>query len=343
MAKDRIAKLRARRTDPHEFRKMAFDEAIERIKEDDSIRYVVETMTPIEKSYTDATFEEGDRVKNQLNKVLNAGDAKAVFRYQGSVSNDTHIKLYSDLDLLVINTDFESIEPPGKPDSPYSGDALAELKQLRTDCANVLKREFPAAKVDTDGGKCVAISGGSLRRKIDVVIANWWNTVEYQKLASEVLRGVRVFDATLLQRHNNKPFFHNHNIAERDDKFNGNLRKVCRYLKSEKYDTDSDINISSYDIVSIAWNMPDSYLIGEKGKELALAQSARVYLRFLLDNDTARNSLSVPNATRKIFGEGGADKSGLLALYKEVNNTLTEVEGSLTKTYRKIQEARVTY
>jgi hypothetical protein len=167
--------------------------------------------------------------------------------------------------------------------------------------------------------------------------------VEYQKYASEVVRGVKVFDATLLERHQNKPFLHNHNIAERDDKFNGNLRKVCRYLKSEKYDAGLDVNISSYDIVSIVWNMPDSYLIGDKGKELALAHNAREYLRFLLGNDTVRNSLSVPNATRKVFGEGGADKSGLFALYKEVNDTLSEVEASLAKTHRKIQEARVTY
>jgi hypothetical protein len=100
---------------------------------------------------------------------------------------------------------------------------------------------------------------------------------------------------------------------------------------------------SSYDIVSIAWNMPDSYLVGEKGKELALAQNARTYLRFLLNNDTVRNSLTVPNGMRKVFGEGGAAKSGLLALYTEVNDGLTEVEASLAKTYRRIQDARVVY
>ena len=343
MAKNRMAKLRARLTDPFEMRKAAFDAAIESIKEDDPIRYVIETMKPIVRGYTDATFEEGNRVKTQLNRTLNFGESKAEFRYQGSVTNDTHIKIYSDLDLLVINTDFESIEPPQKPARPYKGDPLAELKQLRAECTKILKKEFPTATVDSDGGKCVSIRGGSLRRKIDVVIANWWNTVEYQRYASEILRGVKVLDAYLQKRIANMPFYHNDLIDQRDKEFNGNLRRVSRYLKSEKYDAESGVNISSYDIVSIAWNMPDSYLVGEKGKELALAQNARTYLRFLLNNDAVRNSLAVPNGMRKVFGEGGATKSGLLALYTEVNDGLTEVEASLAKTYRRIQDARVAY
>jgi len=343
MAKNRIEKLRARRTDPYEIRKLAFDEAIEKIKEDDSIKYVMETMTPIEKSYTDATYEEGNRVKNQLSKVLNFGGTKAEFRYQGSVTNDTHIRIYSDLDLLVIDTDFATVEPPGKVSFLYSGDPLAELKKLRADCTAVLRDAFPLAKVNADGGKCLSISGGSLRRKIDVVIANWWDTVEYQNCRNEVLRGVKVFDATLLKRHENKPFYHNLLVDQRDKQFNGNLRKVCRYLKSEKYDADSGVSISSYDIVSIAWNMPDSYLTGDKGTELALAQNAREFLHFLLNNDSARSSLLVPNAMRRVFGEGGASREGLAALYTEVNATLTEIEASLAKTYRRVQDARVAF
>ena len=89
--------------------------------------------------------------------------------------------------------------------------------------------------------------------------------------------------------------------------------------------------------------MPDSYLVGEKGQELALAQNARTYLRFLISNDTVRNSLTVPNGMRKVFGEGGATKLGLSALYTEVNDGLSEVEASLAKTCRRIQDARVAY
>jgi hypothetical protein len=77
--------------------------------------------------------------------------------------------------------------------------------------------------------------------------------------------------------------------------------------------------------------MPDSYLVGEKGRELALAQNARTYLHVLLNNDTVRHSLTVPNGMRKVFGEGGATKLGLSALYTEVNDGLTEVEAFACK------------
>ena len=58
----------------------AFDEAISAIREDDSIRYLVETMKPIDREYTENTIAEGDRVKNQLNKGLNSPSAQAEFR-----------------------------------------------------------------------------------------------------------------------------------------------------------------------------------------------------------------------------------------------------------------------
>jgi len=343
MATNRMEKLRARRTDPFKKVARAFDEAIGRIREEDPIKYVIETMTPIEKEYTDNTFEEGDRVKDQLDKSLNAYKSQAEFRYQGSVTNDTHIRLYSDIDLLVIDTDFASVEPPGKIHSLYAGDPLVELKQIRTDCVATLKRVFPAVTVDSRGGKCISLSGGSLRRKIDVVIANWWNTTDYQENAVETFRGVKVLDASCHLRHENKPFWHNFLIDYSDKRLNGNLRKVCRFLKSVKYDAEPVLGISSYDIVSIAWNMPDADLSAEKGQELLLAVNARSYLSRLLNNEVLRNSLKVPNGMRTIFGENGASKAQLSELFAGVDGLIREVESALAKSYRKIQEARVSY
>jgi hypothetical protein len=321
----------------------AFDEAISAIREDDSIRYLVETMKPIDREYTENTIAEGDRVKNQLNKGLNSPSAQAEFRYQGSVTNDTHVKVHSDLDLVVIDNDFVTIQPPGKVWSPYGRDPIAELKRLRGACVSILRREFPTVTVDSTPGKCVALSGGSLRREIDVVIANWWNTVEYQERAVETLRGIRILDVAASLTIGNKPFYHNFQIDQRDRAVNGNLRKVCRFLKSLKYDADPELAISSYDIVSIAWNMPNEFLAANKGQELLLASNIKTFLNFVVGNDDYRDTLMVPNATRKVFGEGGATKQQLSALLKEVNSLSTEIESTLAKSYRKMQDAPVEY
>ena len=245
MISNRMQKLRARRTDTTMKAAVAFDEAYDRIQDDEVIKYVVGTMQPIDKEYTKKTFEEGDRIKNQLSGELVALAEQVDFRYQGSVSNDTHVRVHSDLDLLVIEKAFETIEPPTKPLVVYTGDPLAELSKLRKGCASVLRRKFPAVKVDDSPGKCVALSGGSLKREIDVVIANWWNTVFYQEYGNEILRGVRIFDSSTNQRHENKPFLHNFRIDNRDQDFSGNLRKVIRFLKSLKYDADTKLEFQA--------------------------------------------------------------------------------------------------
>lgn len=345
MATNRIAKMRARRTD--EALKFAagraFDAAISSIREDDSIRYVIESMKPIDKEYTDNTIAEGDRIKNQLDKNLNSNSTQAEFRYQGSVTNGTHVRVHSDLDLLVIDYEFVTVQPPGKVWSHYAKDPIAELKRLRGECVSILKREFPTVKVDASPGKCIALSGGSLRREIDVVIANWWDTAEYQQNNNEILRGVHVLDIELPERVGNRPFYHNFQVDRRDRAVNGNLRKVCRFLKSVKYDADPPLDMSSYDIVSMAWNMPDELLAADKGHELLLVANTRAFLGSLITNDDRRNGLKVPNGTRNVFGAEGATKWQLMALFKEVDELNSEIESSLAKGYRKIREAQVQY
>src|ERR1700733_8623756 len=253
MASNRMAKLRARRTDPTVVKAAAIREVFDSISEAEPIKYAVSAMQPVSPVYTENTFEEGDRVKAQLQKALNQTIPTAEFEYQGSVTNNTHVKVHSDIDLLVIHTDFYSIEPPGQPSSPYEGDPLAELKKLRTQSAQVLKTAFPTATVDDSPGRSIALKGGSLRRKIDVVISNWWDTVEYQQQHLAYQRGVRIYDSKQHTRIKNSPFLHNALVDQRDRALQGNVRKVARLLKELKYDADTEVTISSYDITAIAY------------------------------------------------------------------------------------------
>jgi hypothetical protein len=89
--------------------------------------------------------------------------------------------------------------------------------------------------------------------------------------------------------------------------------------------------------------MSDADLSAEKGQELLLAVNARSYLSRLLNNEVLRNSLRVPNGMRPIFGESGASKAQLSELFAGVDELIKEIESSLAKSYRKIQEARVSY
>lgn len=343
MAINRIAKLRARRTDPL-IKAAAFREAYDSIAEDESVRYAVGAMQPIDQEYTNKTYEEGDRIKAQLDQSLNTAACTTVeFEYQGSVTNDTHIKAHSDIDLLALHAHFYAIEPPGKPSIVYQGDALVDLKNLRASCTRVLKSAYPTISVDGAPGKAISLQGGSLHRKIDVVISNWWNTVEYQATGLPIQRGVQVFDSKANTRVKNRPFLHNAKIDQRDRLLNGNVRKVARLLKSLKYDAERTVDISSYDITSIAFRMPDQLLRAERGAELLLVENTRVFLRSLLDNGALRASLRVPNDMRPIFCSDGASVEGLSQLYKEAQELVDDISKGLSRSFRKLAEARVSY
>jgi len=243
----------------------------------------------------------------------------------------------------VLTTQFYTIEPPARPVNPYDGDPLAELNQLRESCARVLAAAYPTAVVNDSPGPSVSISGGSLRRKIDVVISNWWDTNEYQSLRKKVVRGVRVFDSKAYERIDNRPFLHNARIEERDAALAGNVRKVARLLKSVKYDADTNVDISSYDITSIAYRMPEEFMRLGHGEELALVENTRMFLRFLVDTPSYRDSLRVPNEMRPIFGGKGATVAGLSRLYQELQDLVDDINRDLARSLRKLEEARVSY
>ena len=345
-ATGRLAKLRERRTDALEAGMMkaaGANEIYERMQESSSaIKYAVGAMQPIDPEYTKNTYGEGERVRNQLQKNLEPDGVVCDYEYQGSVTNDTHIRAKSDIDLLTLHCRFVSIERPQVPSFPYEGNPVADLMDLRRRSIRILDSKFPAAAVSA-GSKSVKITGGSLRREIDVVASNWRDTNEYARTGLKRDRGIHILDAEKQIRLANLPFLHNDRIDNKDSMTLGGLRKAARLLKSLRYDSNDGVDLSSYDIAAIAYTMDNDKLITLKGQELALVANCKQHLDFLAANPLYRNSLDVPNGTRKIFGEDGAKKSGLDDLRREVDQLLYEIENDLSRSFRKLASARVEY
>lgn len=286
--------------------------------------YLVDAMQPIDAQFTENTFKEGIRVKDQLSKNL-PSKYLADFDFQGSVTSDTHIRIHSDIDLLALNGCFVSLDPGAQNSSPYGGDAMAELKSMRTEGSRILKTNFPAVTVDDSPGKSISLEGGSLNRKIDVVIGNWWDTELWQKHRVKMARGVRILDTKVPELIRNKPFWHNYEIDTKDKKTSG-LRKVIRLLKTLKYDAEPELKISSYDIAALAWNMPEPALTVQRDAYLPLATNARDELKRFIDNEALRNGLRVPNGTRLVFGAGGATVESLRQLHAELADLIQRIQ-----------------
>lgn len=343
MANTRLEKLRNRRIDPM-MKVGELNEAYKKLPtEDAAVQYAVGAMQPIDPAYTRITIEERERVEKQLKDGFATAGLDVVFDYQGSVTNDTHVRAYSDVDLLTIDNRSHSVQPPNKPVSPYQGNVIEDLREVRSNAATILKGAFPAATIDQTSGKAVKLSGGSLRREVDVIASNLWHTVEYVQHGSKQWLGIKILEHHKGERIANKPFLHNKRIQDRDVFSNGGLRRVIRLLKSLKYDSDDVINLSSYDITGIVFNMLDEQLFYRSGSDLLLVKHCQFYLRDLLTNSTLRNSIEVPNKMRKVFCADGASEAGLKQMSKAVDMLVGEIEQGLSRSFRKLAEARVSY
>jgi hypothetical protein len=336
-----LDQLRARRIE--QFEKTAtLNEVYDSEKlrsEGTAVKYALGAMQPIDSEYTQNTFREGDRVKNQLEKAGLACE----FEYQGSVTSDTHIKARSDIDLLTLTCRFVTVDAPGPVSTPYYGNTIDDLIVLRQNSINVLRNKFPEATVDTTGAKSVAIEGGSLRRKIDVVSSNWRNTVQYERTRALRDRGVDVLDSKARTTRRNLPFLHNDRIDSKDRATASGLRKAIRLLKSLKYDSPQGVDLSSYDIAAIVYRMDESQLTVYRGAELILVERCKQHLDLLATNATFRESLYVPNDTRKIFCAEGASLTGLNQLQRDVDRLLYEITNDMSRSFRKLAEARLDY
>src|SRR5438874_12954141 len=111
---DRARRLRGRRTDKESGKVLLKSASLKKSLITDSVvrkdDYIAEAMEPVPPEYTAKTLAESDRVQNQLSKEFEVRNLGVEYEHQGSVTNDTHIRFYSDIDLLVLPTWFVSVE-----------------------------------------------------------------------------------------------------------------------------------------------------------------------------------------------------------------------------------------
>lgn len=285
-------------------------EAYEQLKESSGVKYAIGAMSAVDSISTNVSITEGERVANNLIKSLSYQSISVEQRLQGSVALDIHIKGHSDVDMLILIKDTVNVEYPlvipdsyNAPEDPRT--LLDRVKELRIKSEASLISSFPKATVDTSGNKSIALEGGSLKRKVDIVPACWRDTRDYQANNDEQHRGVKIYDKGKHELIINYPFKHIRRVNERDAIYSGNLKSVARLLKNmiaDMPDGKKSIvkRLSSYDIAAIAYHMNQRLCIPSY-MQLGLVEIARSYLVLLLENDAYRNLLNVPDDSRKIF------------------------------------------
>lgn len=314
----------------------AFSDELSSLSYSDVLTYIRLAMKGVEPEYTQKSKEAGENVKTHLNREL----SNAVYRYQGSVMTNTHIKGYSDIDLLVISDkfytydridvlslikDYESrmkypsaikkLEDEEKI-SKYAGNTTEDLKKLRTDSENILSVKYVIC--DISHSKAIKIRNQNLHRDVDVVIANWHDDVRSIVNDKGIYRGIQVYDKSSQSVGKaDYPFLSIERINQRSSETSGRLKNMIRFLKNVKADSDQDIKLSSFDINAICYDIPVSKY--QNKPKLNLVLVLYYQLKSIVDNKVHADKIISVDEEEYIF-RGKQEK------LDAVKKLLTEVE-----------------
>ena len=311
-------------------------EAYEGLTESDAVKYAIGAMAAVNHDSTRISIEEGERVADTLISMLATEGVSVTKEMQGSVALDIHIEGYSDVDMLMLKEDIVLVQTPkvdGTPVSCSDPRSMEDMvKEIRVLSEDKLTSRYHAAHVDCSNNKSIALSGGSLKRKVDVVPACWHHTHDYQRTGQKHDKAVRIYHKGKHTLEGNQPFLHMKRVNDKDSHYSGNLKKVARLLKNIVADMPAAKKrvakqLSSYDIVAIAYNMND-YLDCPEYMSLTLVEKTRAYLSLLKGTEDYRNSIETPDGGRKVFNEVGK-VDALEIITKEVEDLAISIYKAL--------------
>lgn len=242
----------------------------------DVAKYVRLAMMQVDDSYTRKTLDAGSAVQDHLKKYLSI---PVEFKYQGSVMTQTHIRGVSDIDLLTIIDKFNgtdlfkvwNIINTNDPNYSYSdkqklrtwhnnfnryeGNSCSDLSSLRRDCEIILQRIYSECNVSKP--KSIRIRNSHYNREVDVVVSNWYDSVDYIRDMGSEYRGIQIYDKHLNQRLDpDYPFLSIKRINDRSTSTSGRLKRMIRFLKNVRTDSDQEIKLTSFDINAICYDIP---------------------------------------------------------------------------------------
>jgi len=267
--------VRNRLNPEHKALTPTFIKELSTISYSDVLVFIRTAMKGVEPEYTQRSRDAGERVKEHLLKGL----TQMSFRYQGSVMTNTHIKAYSDIDLLTISEKFYQVDnlavrrilenseernkyytaSIGKMEkeinaSSYQGSTLEDLIFNRLKSEEILSDIYSTC--DKSKPKSIKIKNLSLNREVDIVIANWYDDVTSIINDKGEYRGIQIYNKEKHQREDaDYPFLSIKRINDRSSETNGRLKKMIRFIKNIKAISDHDIKLSSFDINAVCYDI----------------------------------------------------------------------------------------
>ena len=299
-------------------------------------RYVKRAMKAVDEEYTKRTKDAGETVIKHLKNSL----TNVSYEYQGSVMTDTHIKGASDIDLLVLCENFvgtdicrvrqelaktwkysdyqiDRLRQFDNSFSIYKGDSSQDLAILRRQIETTMTNIYTIC--DISKSKAVKITNQNLHRDVDIVTSSWFQSFDYVlEGMPDSQRGIKIYNkSTGLSEGPDYPFLNISRINKRNVDTDGRLKRMIRFLKNVRTDSEKDIPLTSFEINAICYSIPIQDYVQKEYKELV---SILWYTMYHLWKDSKQDELKSVVGDEYIFKDKPEKLAALKVLEDEVYN-----------------------
>lgn len=262
----------------------------------ENIKYLVESMQPIDDKYNTKTVTAAVNVQKHLERGYDLHFRRA-YATQGSVMTGTNIKVHSDVDLLTVIDRY--FYPQGQPTHPYTySDPNTDIKDLRKQSVTILKRQYDI--VDDKGDKSISIVNQNLNRKVDIVPSFWYKSDKYFETNNDHYKGVYLFDFPKEIKLLDYPFATINNLNHKGNATNDGFRRGVRLLKTLRADCESELEtLKSFQLTTIVYNIDTILLNYPDNSDFDIAKAISVEMEKLIVDPDYRCSLKSSNGIEK--------------------------------------------
>jgi len=261
-----------------------------------NVKYLVESMRPIDQKYNAKTIDAAGRVQKHLEDNFDLHFNRA-YRTQGSVRTATNIKIHSDFDLLTIIDRY--FYPEISNGNVYKESIPEEdIRELRKQATKIMKDIYK--EVDEGGEKSISVFNKSLNRKVDIVFCFWYNSQKYEETKNErrdeYYRGVYLYNFPNGTKVKDYPFAHIFQVNSKGDLTKDGSRRGIRLLKNLRADCDTELMVlKSFQLTTIVHSVENSSLLYVPGNEISIAKAISDEMKTILQNPTYRKEIKSPN------------------------------------------------
>jgi len=289
----RLSNLRDRKFD-RELNESLISKTFSASQLPDNVKYLVESMRPIDQKYNSKTIDAASRVQKHLQDGYDLHFNRA-YRTQGSVRTATNIKVHSDFDLLTIIDRYHFNAPRIPNESDYTETSPDDdILELRTQSTKILKEIYD--EVDDKGEKSISVFNKSLNRKVDIVFCFWYHGQKYIETKDEYYRGVYLYKFPIKTKERDFPFAHLGQVNSKGDNTSDGSRRGIRLLKTLRADCDTELKVvKSFHLTTIVHSIANLNLQYLPGNEITIAKAMSDEMKKLIDEPTYRKEVKSPN------------------------------------------------